>query len=314
MYTFETAMAIWERIRSANRNRAEDEVRVPTISKLHLLYLNEIVPATERAEEYIRLLVDAHYLLTDKDHKSSPSLQEGSYVVSELEIVRDLLRWASQNLEIRFEEQFYRRYHINKVINEIFADPDKYRGSKIGRLLDLVLLLRQYEQTLLVNAEDYSVKWRQTKLKEMLAKLNRKEFRGQEAQELSVGMDPEHIRKTQINALEKKLKELQQEDSSGPWGELTRQYGIARLLDIHLRKREFSTIYLLLDRYKIAKEEYLLYLRDAMRKLSEEMPYRSDLKAYKNDIIKIKRASQMRLNHIRTLKKHKLALQQVQAS
>ncbi len=306
-------MAILERIHSAHLNERKFDLRIPILSKLHELYLNEIASSLKEQLKYIQFLVDSHYLFMDESQKESdaPIVR---YIVAESSVIRKLKDWASQELEEKFEQRFYRRYHINRVINEILASPDKYSRSEMGILLDLVLLLGRYEQWIIVNSREYSLLWKQEKLRELLKKNNKVESREIVEKEVAIEVDPKEVRKTQISMIEKKLEEIQQEDNSEPWGSLKKHYGLENLVNIHLRKREFSTILSLLEKRRIAQEKHLRYLKTALQKLMENTLFNIDLQRYENSMLQVKRLAQMRLNDIQALRKELQKLQRTEQS
>lgn len=100
------------------------------------------------------------------------------------------------------------------------------------------------------------------------------------------------------------LRQIQEMDRSGHWGQAVDQYGVQFLLRIHFRKYEFEKVRWLLRTGKVAREEDVRFIRDTIRTMEGRVGTDMKLGRFLKDMADIRRIAQMKLNSIHQAKKN----------
>ncbi|MBU42731.1 MAG: hypothetical protein CMN76_05895 [Spirochaetaceae bacterium] len=304
---------IVEQIRKANKSK--DGERIPTSDDLVRLLSSEYALDTDTIRYYLRVLSDAHYIITihfvEADERLMISGING-YVVAEPGIVEEVKSYAYRLLEQTYEAQFYRRKQATLIIREMMTDVKRYNNTPIGKALNAALMLQQYDSVIESHQGEFSDQWKSSRLAELLPGLNQDSNQAATTPVISsedtfVSPDIESHRAVDSEA----YRNLEKMDLSGSWGKAVNKYGVNFLLRIHLRKYEFDRIRKLIKQKKIARYEDLRFVRDSVRKMEDRTFEDPMLQYYQNDMTELRRLAQIKLNQI-TLARQQAGLADVQ--
>jgi hypothetical protein len=324
-----TLLEIVERIRAINQKNSEDQI--PTSDIIHKL-LGDIGESQETIDRYLRILVDAHYVISFKIIEADEARDVASingYVIAEHGILNAIYERLCQTIGMLYENQFYQRKSPSGIIKEILGKGSQFQNTPIGYAVNAAVMIQQYLNVLVTAAEEYTEAWRLSHLNQHLAEITGKKAKSvsNENQAFATAangnafpimMDeeglPDSFAPKPYEAGEEKPKRhravdseeyssVEHMDRSGKWGEAVEKFGVEFLLRIHFRKYEFDRVFALVKTNRITAEKDLRYIRDTLRKLEERMTGDDELMKYRGRITDLRRLAQMNLNKILIRKK-----------
>ncbi|MBI3396806.1 MAG: hypothetical protein HY042_13290 [Spirochaetia bacterium] len=296
---------IVDKIREANET--EGEGSIPTSDTIYRKSLYSISETEENIRSYLQALTDAHYIfaikLVENDEKMGISGIDG-YVVAEIPILAAAKERSFRELEMAYEHQFYKRKHALVICRELVGDARKFNNTPMGRLLNLAVMLQQFEHLMVTAFHEFSDTWREKVLARKLGGVTAAEppvsFLEEEPTDAITDAPLQPFQRAVDSGEYKKIQEM---NKDGKWGEAVDRFGVQFLLRIHFRKMEFDVVKALMKSKKIAREEDLKYVRDTLRTMESRMSMDPGLAPHANVMTELRRMAQIRMNQIHLAKK-----------
>ena len=148
-------LTIVGKIKEYHSANAEDPI--PTSDIMLRKVLGGMGLTRGELDNYLQLLVDAHYLfilrIVEADEAVGESELNG-YVYADLSLVNDMGRFYDKKLESLYEYEKYRRKDALSIIKELVPQIRIYKHTAMGKVLNVGVMLKQYQH---VMGENY---WR----------------------------------------------------------------------------------------------------------------------------------------------------------
>lgn len=302
-------LQIVDRIRESNNLSGEQAV--PTSDTIYRKLLHSLSIPEPKIRFYLKALAEAHYLfairLVEADPKSGVDHIDG-YIVAELPILIRMKDVAFKELEAAYEHQFYRRKQAAVICREIVGDARRFNNTPIGRLLNLCVMVQQYEHLMASVFHEFSDVWKRRKLADILTAEGDPEALNMKF-EATPGIEegppdaafpgtPTDSVRPQRAVDSAEYVKLQQMRKDGAWGEAVDKFGAQFLVRIHFRKYEFEQVKALIKQRRIAYEEDLRYVRDTIRIMEDRFHEDPQLLKYRNQMADLRRLAQLRMNEL----------------
>ena len=234
---------------------------------------------------YMQLLADANQLfilrIVEAD-KSTGEPELNGYVYADMALVNDMGRLYDNKLESLYEYEMYRRKDALGIIKELVPRFKIYEHTEMGKVLNIDLMLKQYQHVIGENYWQYKPEKKTEKLKEVL-KENAHLFTtshnvsgdetGEEKSQPEQTQSAPHtefpgsvnIQGDSERALDtNEYRRLQEMNLTGKWGAAVSAYGVQFLLRVHFRKYEFHVVRRLIIARRVARQEDLEYIKTSV--------------------------------------------------
>ncbi len=302
-------LQIVERIRESNQLTGEEAV--PTSDNIYKKLLHGLSIAEPKIKFYLKALAEAHYIfairLVEADPKSGVDHIDG-FIVAELPVLVRMKDVAFKELEIAYEQQFYRRKQAVVICREIVGDARRFNNTPIGRLLNLSVMIQQYEHLMASVFHEFSDVWKRRKLADILTAEGDPEALNMKFEAAPVmeegppeaafpGKSAVASQTTRAVDTAEYVK-LQQMNTEGAWGEAVQKFGAQFLIRIHFRKYEFDQVRALIKNRRVAYEHDLRYVRDTLRVMDDRIHEDTELLKHRNQMADLRRLAQLRLNEL----------------
>ena len=295
------------RIRKFNQEEREDPL--PDTEGALVRILRDITVVREEREKILDELKQAGYIFVmELTHAQgeNPESEVRGVLVAELTIVTRLLQFYRQSLEKLYEYEFFRRADTSSIIKDLTSKIERYKNTPMGRVLNIVIMLQQFEYLLTEHYDDYTPARKKSNLRELLGGKNWEE---EELDRAGAGAAETEAGSTQEAASPRgssggfgeqgtapawrravetpEYKKIQEMDLSGNWGKAVAHYGVNFLLRIHFRKYEFQLVRKLVEQGRIARKEDLEYIRDTLVKIQGNISRDRKLKIFLSEIAQL---------------------------
>ncbi|MCE9499483.1 MAG: hypothetical protein K8R21_03125 [Leptospira sp.] len=244
----------------------------------------------EEIKKFIVSLREAHYIFVINIVMPDPNLFVNSldaYVYAEPGILTELKRFADGRIEQIYEGTFYKRKSAFQIVRELFPKIREYNNTPIGKAINEVVMLEEYNRLLASNPYEYSEVWKKERLYSIY----------QESDDEMIPVNPTD--EGPVRAVDQVRDANANSSTNSKWGKTTSQFSVEFLVRIHFRKYEFETIRKLILTGRITKEHDLIYIRDTLKKMEGRTNIDHILKHYMNQMVELRRLAQAKLNIIR---------------
>ncbi len=309
---------IVSRIRDSNLHKDKDPI--PTSDIIHRRLCADLEPNQRLLQTYLKLLSESHHIFIVKIVEADERLRiDGidGYVACEVQILAKLREMAARNLERAYAAQMYQRKQAAQIVKEMLPQARQFNNTPLGNYLNISVMLQQYEHFVATSFAEFSDTWKSTKLDELVRNLDptavpdmpEGEPEAGEGETDAVGVasaeGPADASGAPMRAVDHaELARIEEMDRSGKWGEAVDKFGVEFLVRIHLRKYEFDKLKHLVRTKKIAREEDLKYIRDALMKMEGRKTSDPGLVRHQAAMIDLRRAVQMRISSIFNVRRH----------
>ncbi|TGL57937.1 hypothetical protein EHQ58_11075 [Leptospira ognonensis] len=282
------ALELAELIKKEN---IEGKERLPASDTFLRVWSSNFSRPEEEIRKILLALRDCHFIFIVNIVAPDPNLfvyGEEAYIFTEVEIINDLKRQAEENLERLYESSNYKRKSAFQISRELFPKIKEYNNTPLGRAINVVVMLEEYNRIILSSSFEYTDQWRKNKLQDFY-----KDEEGaiEELAPSLVTSDP----KRAVDSINEGTKE--KIDPS--WSKATQNFSVEFLLRVHFRKYEFDIIKKLIQTGKIKEEKELKFIRDTLILMETRTDVDRLLKRYQEDMTELRRYSQAKLNMLR---------------
>lgn len=313
-------VSIVDRIREVNLTQDQDFI--PLSDTIYKRLLSDIAESEDRLFYYLRILHEAHFLfrihIIEADERLKVYGLDG-FVVAEESVVQIVRDKSSMLLETIYEGEFRKKRSSSTIIHELILKIQQYRGTPMGKALNAVVMIQQFQQLMKEKPNEYQNDWRNTKLDELTRGMSKGVVQGKtEGESVDLGESEDDFGEGEVRdePLEaepsivgrravdtESYLELEKMDLSGAWGGAVEKFGVNFLLRVHLRKHEFALLRKLIKQKRIAREKDLRFIRDTLRTLETRAEEEPGLMADLHEMKELRRMAQLRLNQIFIMKR-----------
>jgi len=249
-------------------SRTEEEIKkfIVSLREAHYIFVINIV------------IPDANYFVNSLD----------AYVYAEQSLLADLKRYADGKIEQIYEGQFYKRKSAFQIVRELFPKIREFNNSPLGKAINEVVMLEEYNRLLSSNPYEYSEAWKKERLFAIYHEVE---------DDTLIPTNPTDD--NPLRAVDQMKDGGVTTSPNSKWGKTTNQFSVDFLVRIHFRKYEFETVRKLILTGRITKESDLIYIRDTLRKMEGRTNIDHLLKHYMNQMVDLRRLAQAKINIIR---------------
>lgn len=245
-------------------------------------------------KESLQILVDVHKIFpieivaSDEAHGIDKVV---GFVVADKSVVHDLLVHHQDQLVIAYQKQFGENLGIFKIIKEIFPKMGTLNNTEIGKIANKAIMLNEYSRLLEKDFQEYTDKWQNEKLSELLKTIgieNKKKKETSESEADTPGKDSatDTLRAVDSHA----YKDYKDKKNSYPLKRILNIYGLDFFLKVNFRKCEFEFLKKVVDDNQISSRADLLKMKDMVHKVKINMYKDIKLHAYENAIYDLERS------------------------
>ena len=160
---------ILKRIKGYHASNPEDPI--PTSDIMLRKVLGDLSLTRHELNNYLQLLADANHLFILRIVEADPASGEGElngYVYADLSLINDLAQLYDKKLENLYEYEKYCRKDVLGIIRELVPQIRIYKHTGIGKLLNVSLMLKQFQHVMGGNYWQYKNNKKGAKLIEMI--------------------------------------------------------------------------------------------------------------------------------------------------
>lgn len=282
------ALELAELIKKEN---IEGKDRLPASDTFLRVWSSNFSRPEEEIRKILLALRDCHYIFIVNIVAPDPNLfvyGEEAYIFTEVEIITDLKRLAEENLERLYESSNYKRKSAFQISRELFPKIKEYNNTPLGRAINVVVMLEEYNRIIQSSSFEYTDQWRKNKLQEFY-----KDEVGA-IEELAPAISTSDPKRAVDS-----INEGSKEKIDPSWSKATQNFSVEFLLRVHFRKYEFDIIKKLIQTGKIKEEKELKFIRDTLILMETRTDVDRLLKRYLEDMTELRRYSQAKLNLLR---------------
>lgn len=288
--------------RIQKKNEGPKDSAILTSEDMYRKICSDIVESEEKTRTYLDLLAKANYVFVIKivnEDKDNDIKGIQGYVVTDAVVLQRIKEYAFSELENLYSSQFYERKHATTITREMISEARKFNNTPFGNMLNVAVMLQQFDRILEKNAVNYTVTSKKIKLIEVLEEFVGHKIVDEVEKDLEKDLETNGIRAVDMD----EYNRLQNMNLSGKWGGVVSKYGVQFVVRVHLRKFEFDTVRGLIKSKKIAQLEDLIFLRDSLRKMSLNVQTNPTIGPHVEKIADLQRLVQSKLNILRQTKK-----------
>ena len=264
--------------------------RIPTSETFIKRMMTLHSRSAEDIKFYLDQLKELHYIFILSVVSSDPALfVQGvdSYVYADQTILSELKHYTEQRLTQIYESTYYKRKSGFQIIRELLPKIREFNNTQLGRTLNEAIMLDEYIRLIATNAFEYTDSWR----KEKLYKLYREE-------EPSYETDYDYDNTAGYSS---STERRYMDPGNSKWSKAVNQFSIRFLIRIHFRKYEFDVVKKLVQTSKISMLDDLIYVRNLLKELEQQLDKDTILKYHVDKIIELKRITQAKINILRKI-------------
>lgn len=293
---------LYTAIRSHNQG-SRGHLLIPESDTFNKDYANTLGLNPHRVKQYLQSLKEAHHIFifnitkADTDRNIAPL---DGYVVAEQEIMENLLPLYESKLHQEYMNQNNPDKSTDGILKELLPQMNVYNNSPLGKILNVVQMLREYNHFLRDHPEEFTEEFRGDRLRE---NLEEKGF---------IVFDQETNKHIAKELFEKKQSEVEVEegdyysvDESTPentyatsylkdrinltFEKALKIYGLQFIVRFHFNRNQFSLVENLINQNRYFDLQDLLFIKRQIRAVMKELNNNPSLVMHRSDIYSLDR-------------------------
>ncbi|MFW6367021.1 MAG: hypothetical protein ACOC2H_11180 [Spirochaetota bacterium] len=254
--------------------------------------------------QIIQILIDAHKILhieiTSRDDVRGIDTVYG-YVISDLNIIRELKNFFEKQLMIGYEQQYRKAKGVSAIIKELFPQIRSLNTTEIGQILNKAVILSEYEKMLSKDFSEFTHEWTERKIAELGTELGfrwtsdipeiNEEFSFASIDNEGVRTADDIIQTDSKRAVDTtEYQDYTDKKNKYPIKRILNIYGIEFFCKIQFRRYEFKYIKQLVDDRQISQKGDLSKIKDMLSQVKRNIYKDNRLQDYRNDILALDKA------------------------
>ena len=159
---------IFERLHKENEENRENPI--PESDTIYKSILGDICSSKEECMDALDRLIQARYvfkivLSEGNPEKDTPDVL--GFISTDIKLIQTVTDIYKDKLQAAYEHEKYQRKDATTIIKEVIPQMQIYRSTPIGKLVNILVMLEQFQQIIMTNFWDYKDSRKRADLKDI---------------------------------------------------------------------------------------------------------------------------------------------------